>query len=111
MGRASRRRAEQRAAATQRPVRARDDADRLGRVWDVVGRGPVRRPPHRLPPPGAGPGLHRLQDLVGMRLEIDRAIGDGVAALVGLGTDWGSIGRALGVSRQAARQRYGASGR
>jgi hypothetical protein len=46
-----------------------------------------------------------------MRREIDRAIGDEVAALLGLGTDWGSIGRALGVSRQAARQRYGVAER
>ena len=41
------------------------------------------------------------------RRGLDQAIADEVVALLALGTDWGTLGRALGVSRQAARQRYG----
>lgn len=107
MGRASRKRAEQRAAADQRPPGVLERPDGSARVWDLIDRGSVRRPPYRLAPSGAGPALRRLRDLTASRSELDQAIADEVVALVALGTDWGTIGRALGVSRQAARQRYG----
>jgi hypothetical protein len=42
------------------------------------------------------------------RRRIDDEIEDLVARLVDRGFGWGDIGRALGVSRQGARQRYGA---
>lgn len=111
MGRASRRRAEQRAAAGQTTARVRDDPDVVERVWDAVARGPARRPPYRQTPPGAGPGLRRLRELCISRSDTDQAITQEVALLAALGTDWGTIGRALGVSRQAARQRYGTAQR
>jgi orotidine-5'-phosphate decarboxylase len=51
--------------------------------------------------------LQTLEELCRTRREIDDRITEQVAALSGLGADWGVIGRALGVTRQAARQRYG----
>lgn len=117
MGRAARRRAERRAAEQQAPRAGRakaGDADvarqrpvRYERIADAIARGPQRAPAYRRPPDGAGSGLYQLRELVKARLATDEAIAREVAALVTLGTDWGTIGRALGVSRQAARQRYG----
>ena len=51
--------------------------------------------------------LQALEELCRTRREIEDSIAEQVAALSSLGADWGVIGRALGVSRQAARQRYG----
>jgi hypothetical protein len=97
MGRASRKRAEQRAsAAGSDPIR------------DARTAPPPRRPPFRRVPVGASSGIHRLEQMRWARVELDRAIACEVTALLAVGTDWGTIGRALGVSRQAARQRYGA---
>ena len=71
----------------------------------------ARRPPYRQPPPAAFRGLARLTELHAARVEIHKAIAEEVQRVVALGTDWGTVGRALGVSRQAARQRYGSDGR
>ena len=51
--------------------------------------------------------LQTLEELCRARREIEDSIAEQVAALSSLGANWGAIGRALGVSRQAARQRYG----
>lgn len=120
MGRASRRRAEQRQQPLERSAGAA-----VGRSWDgawgvsgAVGgasgalprrveRSALRRSPFHRPPPGAPVHLQRLGELRTARAEVDAAMVREVQMLLALGTDWGSIGRALGVSRQAARQRYG----
>ncbi len=111
MGRASRKRAEQRATGGgQQPRGAGGQVDRSRRhepVWDALAAGSPLRPPFRCPPYAAGLALDRLQELRRARSELDPAIAGEVRALMALGTDWGTIGRALGVSRQAARQRYG----
>jgi integrase len=102
--------ADQRANGRGRQPAASGHADRSGhheRVWDALAAGPARRPPFRRPPDGAGSGLYRLQELRESRTELDKLIASEVRALIALGADWGTIGRALGVSRQAARQRYG----
>jgi hypothetical protein len=41
------------------------------------------------------------------RLRLDAEIDLLVERLAARGTGWGEIGRALGISRQGARQRYG----
>jgi hypothetical protein len=51
--------------------------------------------------------LRALEELCQGRQQIDEAIVEQVDELSRLGADWGVIGRALGVSRQAVRQRYG----
>ena len=109
MGRASRRRAEQRADSRAQPPSTHVPADqphRHERVWEALAAGPPRRTPFRRPPDGAASRLVRLQELCDSRHELDAAIATEVGALAALGTDWGTIGRTLGVSRQAARQRY-----
>lgn len=52
-------------------------------------------------------GLERLAELHEERAGLDASIEVLVAELVALGVGWGDIGRALGVSRQGARQRFG----
>lgn len=118
MGRASRKRAEQRSAAEQsRPLPERSHAaaaarpERSERVWEALARESARRPPFRCPPATAFGGLNRLREMSTSRAELEALIAAEVIELVRLGTDWGTMGRALGVSRQAARQRYGATRR
>lgn len=48
----------------------------------------------------------RLKRLVGQRAVIDREIDAEVNRLEGCGFSWPTIARALGVTRQAARQRH-----
>lgn len=48
----------------------------------------------------------RLRRLVGQRAVIDREIDAEVDRLEGWGFSWPTIARALGVTRQAARQRH-----
>ena len=48
-----------------------------------------------------------LADLVALRAELDDAITDAAQALHDTGVSWTEIARVLGVSRQAARQRFG----
>jgi hypothetical protein len=52
----------------------------------------------------------RLRRLVDQRRVIEREIDAEVDRLVGQGLNWPRIARALGVTRQAARQRYGGAG-
>jgi len=49
----------------------------------------------------------RLAELVAARDAAQKSVDDEVGILRRFGADWAAIGRALGVSRQAARQRYG----
>lgn len=105
MGRASRKRAERRAGGD--PMGGAPTApDPQERIFEALAGGRVRRPPYRVPPAGAAAGLGRLRELDTTRSDLEEAIRQEVIALVGLGTDWGSVGRALGVSRQAARRRF-----
>jgi hypothetical protein len=52
-----------------------------------------------------------LADLVALRFELDTAIADAVAGLRSpkWAYSWADIARVLGVTRQAAQQRYGAA--
>jgi hypothetical protein len=51
--------------------------------------------------------LYDLADAAKRRRHIDTEIDQIVQLLVARGVGWGDIGRALGISRQGARQRYG----
>jgi hypothetical protein len=51
-------------------------------------------------------GLDRLSRLADMREGLDADIAQAVSELRGRGVSWGDVGRALGVTRQSARQRY-----
>lgn len=53
---------------------------------------------------GDEPELAQLADL---RAELDMAIGHAITAQRANGRSWADIGFALGISRQAAQQRYG----
>lgn len=119
MGWASRKRAEQRRApaAAELPVPAVGAEPPLAqavtaeRLQNARPAQSPRRPPFHRPPPHAHAPLLRLDELCRQRAELEQDIAHEVAVLVGVGADWGSIGRALGVSRQAARQRYGTTHR
>ena len=56
---------------------------------------------------GSPEDLRDLVDLVALRAQLDEAINDGAQALHDTGVSWTEIAAALGVSRQAARQRFG----
>jgi hypothetical protein len=47
-----------------------------------------------------------LQGLRGERLELEERIHTQVLKVIGAGGSWGLVGEALGVSRQAAWERY-----
>jgi len=51
-----------------------------------------------------------LADLVSLAGELDRAIDSAVRGLRDAGYSWGEIASRLGVTRQAAQQRWGCSG-
>lgn len=68
---------------------------------------PVRRVRTRRPPPDAiRDAVERLRGLVAQREAATVAVDREVNRLRGLGTRWPDIAEALGVSRQAARQKY-----
>jgi hypothetical protein len=54
-----------------------------------------------------GPLLSALVDARKARERADDMVGEAVQAARAGGVNWAAIGAALGVSRQAARQRYG----
>jgi DNA-directed RNA polymerase specialized sigma24 family protein len=64
------------------------------------------------PPAAATRGQHlvRLEELVGERADLEREITRCLREGHALGLSYAELGRALGVSRQAARQRAGAPG-
>ena len=117
MGRASRKRAEQRRGApSAAPAPAPGEGTSSNgapvptRAPDLQAAPPerqARRAPTRALPPHARTGLLTLEELRQAQRQIEQAIVEQVDELSRLGAGWGVIGRALGVSRQAARQRYG----
>ncbi|MGW3793179.1 hypothetical protein ACWD8I_18730 [Micromonospora arida] len=50
--------------------------------------------------------VEALRDLVALSTDLDRAIGDAVIGLRAFGYSWAEIGSCLGISRQAAQQRW-----
>ncbi|MEU7716352.1 hypothetical protein AB0B03_30950 [Micromonospora chalcea] len=51
--------------------------------------------------------VEALRDLVTLSTDLDRAITDAVIGLRAFGYSWADIGARLGISRQAAQQRWG----
>jgi hypothetical protein len=51
--------------------------------------------------------VEALRDLVALSTVIDDAIGQAVTGLRAFGYSWAEIGNRLGISRQAAQQRWG----
>ncbi|MFJ1542488.1 hypothetical protein ACIODS_28515 [Micromonospora chalcea] len=51
--------------------------------------------------------VEALRDLVALSTELDDAIGEAVIGLRAFGYSWADIGARLGISRQAAQQRWG----
>lgn len=48
-----------------------------------------------------------LGDLLALRQAVDTALDEAVVGLRGAGFSWGEIGREVGMTRQAAQQRWG----
>lgn len=55
-----------------------------------------------------GTAVSRLNGLAQIRATVDTMLWEQVAAARESGTSWGQIGEELGVSKQAAQQRFGA---
>jgi hypothetical protein len=56
--------------------------------------------------------IEALADMVAVQRELDAAVRAAVLELQGSGTySWGDIGRVLGITRQAAQQKYGKAAR
>lgn len=51
--------------------------------------------------------IEALADLVELSAEVDQAVADAVCGLRGFGFSWAALGAQLGVTRQAAQQRWG----
>ncbi|MGC5333040.1 hypothetical protein [Micromonospora sp. DT62] len=51
--------------------------------------------------------VEALRDLVALSTDLDQAITDAVIGLRAFGYSWAEIGSRLGISRQAAQQRWG----
>jgi DNA-directed RNA polymerase specialized sigma24 family protein len=51
--------------------------------------------------------VEALRDLVALSTNLDDAIGEAVIGLRAFGYSWAEIGARLGISRQAAQQRWG----
>ncbi|MEU2612656.1 hypothetical protein ABZ570_13920 [Micromonospora sp. NPDC007271] len=51
--------------------------------------------------------VEALRDLVALSANLDDAIGEAVLGLRAFGYSWAEIGARLGISRQAAQQRWG----
>ncbi|MCW2599351.1 MAG: hypothetical protein JWM02_1180 [Frankiales bacterium] len=95
MGRASRRRSAQRASVTAK----------------VFSSAPRPRTARSLPVPWPlREGLEQLGALQQTRAELDGSITALVHALTAQGASWGDVGRALGLTRQGAGQRYATRG-
>jgi ribosomal protein S20 len=55
----------------------------------------------------AGGDIDALADMTGLATELDEAIGQAVIGLREAGYSWAEIAARIGVSRQAAQQRWG----
>src|SRR5690349_17727642 len=68
------------------------------------------RPPHRarLQPSSRGGGVEALALLVGLAEETDAVTAEAVRGLRVHGYSWAEIGARLGITSQAAQQRWGA---
>ena len=74
-------------------------------------RAPVRRVRTPKPPPAAiRVAVEQLRELVAQRESASLAVDREVNRLRRLGASWPDVAKALGVSRQAARQKYTARG-
>ncbi|TDC82507.1 hypothetical protein E1193_11715 [Micromonospora sp. KC606] len=51
--------------------------------------------------------VEALRDLTALSADLDRAISEAVIGLRAFGYSWAEIGSRLGISRQAAQQRWG----
>ncbi|MEU5791130.1 hypothetical protein ABZ754_25830 [Micromonospora purpureochromogenes] len=51
--------------------------------------------------------VEALRDLVALSTQLDDAIGEAVIGLRAFGYSWAEIGSRLGISKQAAQQRWG----
>ncbi len=51
--------------------------------------------------------VEALRDLVALSAQLDDAIGEAVIGLRAFGYSWAEIGTRLGISKQAAQQRWG----
>lgn len=51
--------------------------------------------------------VEALRDLIALSADLDTAIGEAVIGLRAFGYSWAEIGSRLGISRQAAQQRWG----
>ncbi|MEV0810679.1 hypothetical protein [Micromonospora sp. NPDC050200] len=51
--------------------------------------------------------VEALRDLLALSANLDEAIGDAVVGLRAFGYSWTEIGQRLGISKQAAQQRWG----
>ncbi len=60
------------------------------------------------PRPVPGAQLTRLDQAAGTARKADRALADAALSARAAGASWTQIGRAVGVTRQAAQQRWGA---
>jgi hypothetical protein len=123
-----------RAKAAHREARAREAFAGLGAAApvmpsiDVTARAPIG-PPWSIAPPSAAPiaalieavgppspswrdrppngSCSHLRMLVEEQIAAQQAVEDEIRVLLDGGNSWTVIGRALGISRQGARQRYG----
>src|SRR5689334_1730776 len=54
--------------------------------------------------------IEALADLVALSLHLDRAVAEAVDGLRGFGYSWAELAARLGITRQAAQQRWGGRG-
>jgi hypothetical protein len=78
---------------------------------EVTGSNPVRptRSQQFAPKTVSDGNVEALAQMLGLAWEIDTAIAEAVKGLRGCGNSWAEIGARLGITRQAAQQRWGAS--
>jgi hypothetical protein len=94
------------------PVRAGQRAGRAGGpvvengAYSAFLRRAIRAAGRRV----AGGDVEGLADLLSLAGELDRAIDTAVRGLRETGFSWGEIASRVGVSRQAAQQRWGCTG-
>ncbi len=94
-------------ARTRSHVNARLTSGRTPRVventeYAAFGRRILRALGRRI----AAGDVDALPDLAALAAEVDAAIGDAVTGLRAAGYSWGEIASRLGVTRQAAHQRW-----